>query len=47
MPYILFIAELSNDKQYVVNYAKWGSFSDTLFDELHALDLDSENEQTK
>ena len=47
MPYIVFVAELSDDKQYMVNYAKWGSFGDTLFDELDALDLDSENEQTK
>lgn len=34
MPYILFIAELSEDKSTIINYAKWGSFSDNIFDEL-------------
>ena len=35
MPYILFIAELSEDKSEMINYAKWGSFADNIFDELY------------
>lgn len=38
MPYILFVAELSDDKKYMINYAKWGSFADNIFDELHTLE---------
>ena len=47
MPYIVFVAELSDDKQQMVNYAKWGSFGDNLFEELHELELETENEPTK
>lgn len=37
MPYIVFVAELSDDKQQVINYAKWGSFADNIFDELQII----------
>lgn len=37
MPYIVFVAELSDDKQQVTNYAKWGSFADNIFDELQTI----------
>ena len=37
MPYILFIAELSEDKSEMINYAKWASFADNIFDELYTL----------
>ena len=47
MPYIVFVAELSDDKQQMINYAKWGSFGDNLFEELHELELETENEPTK
>lgn len=47
MPYIVFVAELSDDKQQIINYAKWGSFGDNLFEELHKLELETENEPTK
>jgi hypothetical protein len=47
MPYIVFVAELSEDKQYMVNYARWGSFGDNLFEELYKLELETENEQIK
>lgn len=43
MPYILFIAELSEDKTEMVNYAKWGSFADNIFDELHSLKEQQDN----
>ena len=46
MPYIVFVAELSDDKQEMVNYAKWGSFGDNLFEELHNLELETENKPT-
>ena len=47
MPYIVFVAELSEDKQYMVNYARWGSFGDNLFEELYKLELETENEQSQ
>lgn len=47
MPYIVFVAELSDDKQQMVNYAKWGSFGDNLFEELHELELETKNEPAK
>lgn len=37
MPYIVFVAELSDDKQQVINYAKWGFFADNIFDELQTI----------
>ncbi len=33
MPYIVLVVELSDDNQNVVNYAKWGSFSDNIFEQ--------------
>lgn len=47
MPYILFIAELSEDKSEMINYAKWGSFSDNIFDELYTLKKQQDNIPTK
>ena len=43
MPYILFIAELSEDKSEMINYAKWGSFADNIFDELYTLKKQQDN----
>ena len=45
MPYIVIVAELSDDKEYVVDYAKWGSFKDTLFEELNELEFDKKTNQ--
>ncbi|MBO7527816.1 MAG: hypothetical protein J6T74_08025 [Clostridia bacterium] len=36
-PYILFVVEKSEDGKNVINYAKWGSFADNIFDELAEL----------
>lgn len=36
-PYILFVVGLSDDGKNVVNYAKWGSFSDNIFESLDEL----------
>ena len=36
-PYILFIIEKSQDGKYVLDYAKWGSFADNIFDSLDKL----------
>ena len=47
MPYIVFVAELSEDKSKMINYAKWGSFGDNLFEELHNLELENEHEIEK
>ena len=47
MPYILFIAELSEDKSEIINYAKWGSFADNIFDELYTLKKQQDNTPTK
>ena len=44
MPYIVFVAELSDDKKQIINYAKWGSFGDSLFEELYELELENENQ---
>lgn len=35
MPYIVFAVELSDDRKYMVNYAKWGSFADNISEELN------------
>lgn len=42
-PYIVFVAELSEDKTEMVNYAKWGSFADNIFDELYSLKEQQDN----
>ena len=34
-------------KQQMINYAKWGSFGDNLFEELHNLELENEHEIEK
>lgn len=47
MPYILIVAELSEDKTEVIRYAKWGSFADNIFDELYALEKQQDNIPTK
>ncbi len=47
MPYILFIAELSKDKSEMINYAKWGSFADNIYDELYTLKKQQENMLSK
>ena len=39
-PYILFVACLSDDGKKMVNYAKWGSFSDNIFESLDDLAKD-------
>ncbi len=44
MPYIVFVAELSDDKQQMVNYAKWGSFGDNLLEEIYQLELETDKE---
>ena len=41
MPYVVFVAQLSNDNEYMINYAKWGSFGDTIFEELDILSKES------
>lgn len=42
MPYIVLVAELSKDNKYMTNYAKWGSFSDNIIEELNQIDDDKE-----
>ena len=34
LPCILFVAELSKEKESVINYAKWGSFADNVIETL-------------
>ncbi len=41
-PYILFVVEKSKDGKDVVDYAKWGSFSDNIFSELGNLSREPE-----
>ena len=36
-PYILFVVELSEDGKDVLNYAKWGSFSDNFLENISKL----------
>ena len=43
-PYILVVVEKSKDGKSVIDYAKWGSFSDNIFSELQ--NLSHENDKT-
>jgi hypothetical protein len=36
-PYILFVAEKSLDGNYIISYAKWGTFADNIFSNLQSL----------
>lgn len=44
-PYILFVVEKSKDGIEVIEYAKWGSFSDNIFEELGKINNNSKSFQ--